>query len=287
MYGGNTWMETRLSFLYIRAPSHSAFWPFAENPHIGGATTRGAEQTNPLAWLSANKVGTLGFSKNRHRATAEQAGQRENKVWDHRAHLSTEHGAFSPVLQQSATCTKYRLFSLPYELSKIRLISHGLVHGHTGGGAPHTIIRVQSLSPSNHRMGHFAFGQGAAGWKCWHPLKHLSFQSSKMASKLGNHPAIHLRLLWLPCGRRRSQCNSGRKQASPEDWKAGRGGARGGGLGVCMLVPGQRAVLALGLREALALLLPLALHLHLHGHRVSAALRRRPGVRLQENVQNN
>ena len=46
-------------------------------------------------------------------------------------------------------------------------------------------------------------------------------------------------------------------------------------------LPGQGAVLALGLLEPLALLLPLALHLHLHRHRVPAALRRRSGVGLK------
>lgn len=43
--------------------------------------------------------------------------------------------------------------------------------------------------------------------------------------------------------------------------------------GILPALPGQRAVLALGLLEALALLLPLPLHLHLHRHRVSPALR--------------
>lgn len=55
-------------------------------------------------------------------------------------------------------------------------------------------------------------------------------------------------------------------------------GILGDRAGIFPALPRQRAVLALGLLEALTLLLPLALHLHLHGHRVPATLRRRSGA---------
>ena len=68
-------------------------------------------------------------------------------------------------------------------------------------------------------------------------------------------------------------------------WEGGFPTGQGRGAGGVWLVPGQRAVLALRLLEALALLLPLPLHLHLHRHRVPAALRRGPGAGLQEGTQ--
>ena len=83
--------------------------------------------------------------------------------------------------------------------------------------------------------------------------------------------------LWAVPWRWKSQCIG--KEGFPK------GQGQGVGAGGVWRVPGQRAVLALGLLEALVLLLPLPLHLHLHRHRVSPALRWRPGVGLQERRQ--